>query len=41
VPIRRRFRPHRFYHELKFHLIEIASILSLGIVLYKMILHEW
>ena len=37
----RRFNPQRFYHDLKFHLIEIASIVSLVIVLYKVITHEW
>lgn len=37
----RRFNAERFYRDLKFHLIEIASIVSLAIVLYKVISHEW
>jgi len=38
---RRYSNPHQFYRNLKLHLIEIASIASLVIVLYKMIRHEW
>jgi hypothetical protein len=37
----RRFNAQRFYREVKFHLIEIGSIVSLAIVLYKVIRREW
>lgn len=37
----RRFNAQRFYRDLKFHLIEIGSIVSLVIVLYKVIRREW
>jgi hypothetical protein len=39
--IRRRFDPHRFYHDLKYHIIEIAGIVSMLIVLWKLLNHEW
>ena len=38
---RPRFDPHRFYRDLKYHLIEMASIVSLVIVLWKILNHEW
>lgn len=38
---RRRFNPRRFYHDFKYHLIEIASIISMAIVLWKVIRNEW
>jgi len=37
----RRFDPHRYYRELKLHIIEIASIISMLIVLWKVLSHEW
>ena len=38
---RRQFDAHGFYSAIKYHLIEICSILSLVIVLYKIVVREW
>jgi len=37
----RRFDAPRFYHEVRYHMIEIGSIISLAIVIYKLVKHEW
>jgi hypothetical protein len=38
---RSRFDAPRFYHNIRYHLIEIVSIISLVICLYKVTMHEW
>ncbi|MGA2715046.1 MAG: hypothetical protein ABSG41_18255 [Bryobacteraceae bacterium] len=35
-----RFDSQRFYHNVRFHLIEIFSIISMFVVLYKVIRRE-
>jgi hypothetical protein len=37
----RRFDSQRFYHNVRFHIIEIFSIISMFVVLYKVIKREW